>query len=87
MYNKSNYEDAFYDWYRNFGGCEVSAEDRGWDFYNLLINTDDESACSWAGIDYDSEDWKDDLDTAKAIAYKEIDDLELSLSLDWSYRG
>lgn len=74
MYNKSNYEDAFLDWVQNWGGCEYEPELRGWYFYDLIANKlkdDDESACGFAGVDYDRDDYEDDLAVAKVIAYQE----------------
>ena len=87
MYTRSNYEDAYYEWYSKFGGCEVEPEDRGQFFYDLLTKSDDESACGWAGIDYESDDWKDDLEVAKTIAYLRMDDVEFATSMDWTYGG
>lgn len=87
MYNQSNYEDAYYEWYSKFGGCELEPEERGQFFYDLLIDSDDESACGWAGIDYEADDWEDDLATAREIAYEKSDDIEFAKSVEWTYGG
>ena len=88
MYTQSNYEDAYYKWYSRFGGCELEPEERGQFFYNLIMNADnDEDACCWAGVDYESEDYEDDLEVAKKIAWDRMDDTEFALSMDWTYGG
>ena len=88
MYNQSNYEDAYLDWYLNFGGSEFAPEERGWAFYKLINDfSDDESACGWAGIDYEADDRQDDLEVARQIAYDRMDDIEFSKSIAWTYGG
>lgn len=87
MYDKYKYEDAYYNWYSKFGGCELEPEERGAFFYKLISQQDEEDACSWAGIDYNSDDWQDDLDVAKNIAYLRKDDVEFAESMDWTYGG
>lgn len=74
MYNKTNYEDAFLEWVEMWGGCEYEERERAWEFYDLIKNklaNDDESACGYAKIDYEADDYAEDLAVARAIAREE----------------